>query len=110
MHDFLATFFSNLFENIRRGPNLWTFFGFAANLVFASRFVLQWYVSERLKRSVIPIQFWYLSIVGSIMMFIYSLHVGKAPFIIGTAFPVVIYVRNLMLIYQVKESTEVKRE
>jgi lipid-A-disaccharide synthase-like uncharacterized protein len=51
-----------------------------------------------LKRSVIPVQFWYLSILGSIMMLIYAVYIGKIPLILGFLFPTIIYVRNLMLI------------
>ncbi|HJX24730.1 MAG TPA: lipid-A-disaccharide synthase N-terminal domain-containing protein [Chthoniobacterales bacterium] len=69
-----------------------------ANLLFASRFAIQWYVSEKLKRSVIPVQFWYLSIVGSVMMLIYAIYIGKVPLILGFLFPTIIYIRNLMLI------------
>ena len=76
----------------------WTIFGLIANLLFASRFAIQWYVSERLKRSVIPVQFWYLSIVGSVMMLVYAIYIGKIPLILGFLFPTIIYVRNLMLI------------
>jgi lipid-A-disaccharide synthase-like uncharacterized protein len=69
-----------------------------ANGLFASRFVIQWYVSEKQKRSVIPVQFWYLSIAGSIMMLIYAIYIGKVPLILGFLFPSIIYIRNLMLI------------
>jgi len=66
--------------------------------MFASRFAIQWYVSEKLKRSVIPVQFWYLSIIGSVMMLIYAIYIGKLPLILGFLFPTIIYIRNLMLI------------
>ncbi len=85
-------------ENITGGATFWTYFGLVANLLFASRFVIQWYVSEKLKRSVIPVQFWYLSIVGSVMMLVYAIYIGKVPLILGFLFPTVIYIRNLMLI------------
>jgi lipid-A-disaccharide synthase-like uncharacterized protein len=75
----------------------WTVFGFIGQALFASRFVLQWYVSEKLKQSVIPRQFWHLSIGGSIMMLIYALHLWKFPLIAAFLFPVFIYVRNLKL-------------
>jgi len=94
----LSHYFHNLWENVRGGVTFWTIFGLIANFLFASRFVIQWYVSERLKRSVIPVQFWYLSIAGSIMMLIYAVYIGKVPLILGFLFPTVIYVRNLMLI------------
>ena len=94
----LATYLQNLWTNLAGEVTFWTIFGLTANLLFASRFVIQWYVSEKLKRSVIPIQFWYLSIAGSVMMLIYAIYIGKVPLILGFLFPTVIYIRNLMLI------------
>lgn len=104
--DILANFLTNLRENIGGQITFWTIFGLIANLCFASRFVVQWYVSEKLKKSVIPVQFWYLSIVGSVMMLIYAIHIGKIPLILGFLFPTVIYIRNLMLIAQGKKSLD----
>jgi lipid-A-disaccharide synthase-like uncharacterized protein len=94
----LSHFFENIWRNLTGEITFWTIFGLIANLLFASRFVIQWYVSERLKRSVIPVQFWYLSIAGSLMMLIYSVYIGKVPLILGFLFPTIIYVRNLVLI------------
>lgn len=107
----MASYFQNFWENITGGANFWTFFGLTANLLFASRFALQWYVSEKLKRSVIPVQFWYLSIAGSVMMLIYAIYIGKLPLILGFLFPTIIYIRNLMLIRrQKRESKLITRE
>ena len=94
----MSHYFENLVENVTGGANFWTYFGLTANPLFASRFVIQWYVSEKLKRSVIPVQFWYLSIAGSVMMLIYAIYIGKVPLILGFLFPTIIYIRNLMLI------------
>lgn len=94
----MSHFLQNLSQNIKGEMNFWTIFGLVANLLFASRFAVQWYVSERLKRSVIPVQFWYLSIAGSVMMLVYAIYIGKIPLILGFLFPTIIYVRNLILI------------
>ena len=94
----LASYFDNLLRNIQGEFTWWSLIGYVGNLVFASRFIVQWYASEKLKQSVIPIQFWYLSIVGSILSLAYAIHVGKMPIILGFAFPTVVYIRNLMLI------------
>jgi lipid-A-disaccharide synthase-like uncharacterized protein len=94
----LSHFLENVWRNLTGEITFWTIFGLIANLLFASRFFIQWYVSERLKRSVIPVQFWYLSIAGSVMMLIYSIYIGKVPLILGFLFPTIIYVRNLVLI------------
>ena len=98
MSPLLATYFDNLIKNLQGELTLWSMVGYVGNLTFASRFIVQWYVSEKLKQSVIPIQFWYLSIVGSILSLAYAIHVGKMPIILGFAFPTIVYVRNLMLI------------
>ena len=102
----MSNYFQNFLENITGGANFWTFFGLTANALFASRFVVQWYVSEKLKRSVIPVQFWYLSICGSVMMLIYAIYIGKLPLILGFLFPTIIYIRNLMLIRKGKRQAK----
>ncbi len=102
----LGAFIQNLWRNLSGEITFWTVFGLIANLLFASRFAIQWYVSEKLKRSVIPVQFWYLSIAGSIMMLIYSIYIGKVPLILGFLFPTIIYVRNLMLIQKQRRSSK----
>lgn len=94
----LSHYFQNLWRNLAGEITFWTIFGLIANALFASRFIVQWYVSERLKQSVIPVQFWYLSIAGSVMMLIYAIYIGKVPLILGFLFPTIIYIRNLMLI------------
>jgi lipid-A-disaccharide synthase-like uncharacterized protein len=103
----LSHYFQNVWRNLGGEITFWTIFGLVANLLFASRFVIQWYVSERLKRSVIPVQFWYLSIAGSIMMLIYAIYIGKIPLILGFLFPSIIYVRNLMLIRRQERKSNV---
>ena len=75
----------------------WTFFGFFAQFVFLMRFAVQWFHSERQKKSVIPMSFWYLSIAGAIMILIYAIKRGDPVFIVGQFFALVIYVRNIIL-------------
>lgn len=75
----------------------WTLFGFLAQFVFFLRFIVQWISSEKQKRSVIPISFWYLSVVGALMILIYALQRGDPVFIFGQFFALVIYVRNIIL-------------
>ena len=74
--------------------------GFVAQALFASRFLVQWIASERRKRSHIPIQFWYLSLFGGILMTVYGLLRRDPVIIIGQAPGLVVYVRNLVLIHR----------
>jgi lipid-A-disaccharide synthase-like uncharacterized protein len=85
---------------------LWLVVGFAGQIAFTGRFVLQWLYSEYKKRSVIPTSFWYLSIVGSSLLLAYAIYRQDPVFIAGQAFGSIVYFRNLQLIaksHSVKE-------
>jgi len=82
---------------ILSGLDYWTFFGFFAQFVFFMRFAVQWFESEKKRRSVIPMSFWYLSIVGAIMILVYAIKRGDPVFVVGQFFALVIYVRNIIL-------------
>lgn len=75
-------------------------FGFAAQFVFFLRFVVQWLVSERRGRSHVPVAFWYLSLLGGAMTFVYALLEQNLVFMTAQALGCLIYIRNLMLIYR----------
>ncbi len=75
----------------------WVFFGFLAQFVFFLRFFVQWIHSERQKRSVVPISFWYLSILGSVMILVYALKREDPVFIAGQFLALFIYIRNIAL-------------
>ncbi|MBO9547862.1 Lipid A biosynthesis, N-terminal [Pseudomonas putida] len=85
---------------------LWLIVGFAGQVVFTGRFVLQWLYSEFKKRSVIPVGFWYLSMLGSALLLIYAIYREDPVFIIGQSFGLVVYLRNLQLIARHKEQKE----
>jgi lipid-A-disaccharide synthase-like uncharacterized protein len=74
-------------------------FGFAAQFVFFLRFVVQWYESERRGRSHIPLAFWYLSLLGGVMILVYAALEKNLVFTCASALSLLIYIRNLMLIY-----------
>lgn len=75
----------------------WVLFGFLAQFVFFLRFAVQWWASEKEKKSVIPIAFWYLSIVGSVMILIYAIKREDIVFIVAQFLALLIYIRNIML-------------
>ncbi len=83
--------------------NPWVLFGFAAQFVFFLRFAVQWWVSEKKKQSVIPIAFWYLSLVGTTMILIYSIKQQDIVFIAASCLNALIYIRNLVLIFNQKK-------
>jgi len=86
--------------------HLWLAFGLLGQVIFGARFIVQWIASERKRESHIPIVFWYLSIVGGLITTAYAIHKKDAVFIIGQGSGLVVYVRNLMLIYRAQRRTE----
>ena len=78
--------------------DLWAAFGVIAQFVFGARFLVQWIASEKAEKSVIPVGFWFLSISGGLMTLIYGFARRDRVIILGQAFSILIYVRNLMLI------------
>jgi len=97
----VTDFFRPILEKIARDP-YWTMVGFFAQFLFFSRFIVQWIASERKKKSVVPVSFWFLSLAGGIALLIYSIHECNAVFIVGQATGSLIYLRNLVLIYSHK--------
>ncbi len=85
-----------MFEIIQN-IDCWVIFGFTAQFVFFLRFFVQWIYSERAKKNVIPIHFWYLSIAGACMILIYAVHIKDPVFLIGQSLALLIYLRNIYL-------------
>ncbi len=80
-----------------RHIDIWMVFGFTAQGLFSARFLVQWLASERAGRSVVPMAFWYLSLLGSGLLLLYAIHREDPVFILGQASGVLIYVRNVHL-------------
>ena len=76
-------------------PHYWLYLGFAGQLLFGLRFLVQWVASERVGRSVIPIAFWFFSIGGGLLLLAYALYRKDPVFIAGQSFGVFVYSRNL---------------
>ena len=76
----------------------WRVVGFLGQGVFTARFLVQWLASERQRDSVIPVAFWWLSLVGGLTLLLYAVHQGDPVFILGQGMGMVVYVRNLMLV------------
>ncbi|MCV6547883.1 MAG: lipid-A-disaccharide synthase N-terminal domain-containing protein [Cohaesibacter sp.] len=86
--------------------DLWLIIGFIAQAMFTMRFVVQWIASERAGKSIVPVAFWFFSIAGGGLLFVYALQRGDPVFIVGQGAGLFIYLRNVWLI--VKEHKEKK--
>ena len=72
--------------------------GIVSQLIFTLRFIIQWIISEKNKFSQLPNTFWILSIVGSVLILIYSIFRKDPILFIGHAFGIIIYCRNLIIL------------
>lgn len=77
---------------------MWVLFGLFGQLLFTGRFLVQWIASEKARRSVVPVAFWYFSIAGGVVLLAYAIYRLDPVFILGQSLGVVIYARNLWLI------------
>jgi len=78
--------------------HFWKIIGWVGNMVFFSRFMVQWYATEKLKQVVVPTAFWWLSIVGSLLLLSYAVFYRQdSVFIFAYAFTWIPYVRNLVI-------------
>jgi lipid-A-disaccharide synthase-like uncharacterized protein len=76
----------------------WEVIGWLGNFVFSARFVVQWYATEKRKQVVVPAAFWWLSLVGSLLLLTYALFsVHKWVIIFSYAFNWIPYARNLII-------------
>ena len=72
--------------------------GFVAQGFFTMRFVVQWVASERARKSVVPVAFWFFSIGGGALLLVYALYRRDPVFIAGQALGLIVYIRNLYFI------------
>jgi len=90
--------------------HIWLGVGFAGQALFGARFLIQWIRSEMLKRSVIPIAFWYCSLAGGVVLFAYAVWRQDPVFMVGQGMGLFVYGRNLYLIYRARRVAPVAGE
>ena len=78
-------------------PAAWYGVGFVGQMMFSSRFVVQWMASERRRQVVIPAAFWYLSLAGGAALLAYAIHRRDPVFALGQGVGLILYARNLVL-------------
>lgn len=82
------------------GEAIWVLVGFVGQALFSMRFIIQWFVSEKARQSIIPIAFWYFSVAGGVTLLSYAIWRTDPVFIAGQAGGLIVYGRNLYLIYR----------
>jgi lipid-A-disaccharide synthase-like uncharacterized protein len=76
----------------------WVLLGFVAQFFFTMRFVVQWIASERARKSVMPVAFWFFSVGGGALLLVYALYRKDPVFIAGQALGLLVYLRNVYFI------------
>jgi lipid-A-disaccharide synthase-like uncharacterized protein len=89
--------------------HVWLGIGLLGQGCFFSRFLVQWWQSEREGRSVIPVAFWYFSFGGGIILLAYAIYKRDPVFILGQGLGLFVYVRNLWLIFREREALRAAR-
>ncbi|MEM7210279.1 MAG: lipid-A-disaccharide synthase N-terminal domain-containing protein [Pseudomonadota bacterium] len=79
-------------------------FGLTAQGVFMSRMLVQWVATERAKKSVVPVPFWWLSLAGAVMLLIYGILDRDIVIILAQSFGFIVYARNLWFIYSERQT------
>jgi lipid-A-disaccharide synthase-like uncharacterized protein len=77
---------------------IWLGIGFIGQALFSARFIVQWLKSEKEKKSVFPVAFWYFSIGGGVTLLAYAIYRQDPVFILGQASGLFIYFRNLYFV------------
>lgn len=83
---------------------MWIAVGFLGQTLFGMRFLVQWVTSERQRRSVVPVAFWYLSLAGGATLLAYAIWRKDPVFIVGQGLGLAIYLRNLQ--FRLRERRE----
>ncbi|MDB5491415.1 MAG: lipid biosynthesis domain protein [Micavibrio sp.] len=103
------THLSTVPDGFWTSEHIWEAIGFIGQGLFTARFLVQWIATEKKKESVIPLMFWYFSISGGLVLLIYAIHIKSPVFILGQAMGLLIYSRNLSIIFKKHRQTIVEK-
>jgi len=79
---------------------IWISIGLAGQAAFSGRTLIQWFVSEKRRESVVPEIFWWLSLGGGAALFAYFVWRQDVVGVLGQSSGIVVYARNLKLIHK----------
>lgn len=92
-----------LFDHI----SLWLLlFGSAGQIIFTFRFIYQWWYSRARGESVLPLNFWLLSIIGSVITIAYAVFRKDPVLMLGQSVGFITYSRNVWLIIKEQQTNK----
>lgn len=105
MEQGIVTFFAHIIEAAQSywdktssDDLIWLCIGLLGQCLFMMRFIVQWIHSERHQKSLIPVSFWYLSLLGGVIVLAYGIHRVDPVIILGQLPGTIVYIRNLIFI------------
>jgi lipid-A-disaccharide synthase-like uncharacterized protein len=87
-------------------PAFWLTVGFLGQALFTARFLVQWMASEKERDAVVPVAFWWLSLIGGAALLAYAISRRDPVIVVGQSLGLFIYARNLMLIDKARRRLE----
>ncbi len=90
-------------NDMPKGDLTWLMIGLIGQTLFMMRFIVQWIHSERHQKSLIPVSFWYFSLIGGLTVLAYGFHKAEPVIILGQLPGTIVYARNLVLINRSKK-------
>ncbi len=103
MIDYIAGYIAGLFPDLTPFRITTLTIGFFGQGLFFMRFLLQWLCSEKEKKSVVPVVFWYFSLGGGICLLTYAILNRDPVIILGNMTGSLIYLRNIYFIHREKK-------
>jgi lipid-A-disaccharide synthase-like uncharacterized protein len=83
--------------------DLFMLMGMLGQLLLNFRYFYQWYVSERAHESLLPLGFWIISAVASIMVVVYSLYRDDIVLLVAQSAGLIAYARNVYLHFRPRQ-------
>jgi len=71
--------------------------GVAGQLLLNCRYLYQWYYSEQAHESLLPLGFWVISAVASLLVVAYSLYAADVVLLVAQSLGLVVYGRNIII-------------
>lgn len=83
--------------------------GALAQILFSSRLLLQWILSEKQKKVLTPVLFWEFSLLASFLLFVYGYLRDDFAIMLGQTITYYIYIRNMQLQHQWEKFSKILR-
>jgi lipid-A-disaccharide synthase-like uncharacterized protein len=88
--------------------DFWVLWGLAAQGFFFLRLIIQWLRTEKEHKTIVPLSFWWLGILGAVMLFVYAFIRRDIVFILTSILQLVIYSRNFTIALKSKEQVSIE--